>query len=180
MKRLGNWDWIRNGASFLGTFAIGTVAFFVWNTNTEIPAGALNPLNETKEIRDIRETAAVLENHLESVSERLRMKHFLVEEVLQKRVDWQIALGTYSWLCAQSKVKAMDLKLAPESTEGIEKLVNSFTEWAFVASETETEERKCRLWSSWEVAGANIRRIEPTMPIEFLTRFQESEKMGLD
>lgn len=180
MNRLRTWEWVRQGASFMGTLAICAMACFVWNIQSGNTPGSLNALNETDEIRTMRETAAVLDNHLESVNERVRMKHFLVEEVLQKRLEWRYALGIYSWLCAQSKVRALDLKLAPETAEGIQKLVDSFTEWAFVASETETEERKCLLWSSWEIAGADIRRIEPAMQIEFLSRFQEAQIMGLD
>lgn len=163
----------RKTAGIVGAITLCVGAFSAWNSLQAKLPEYMSALNE---IQNIKEIGTQLENHGETVKERLRMKHFLVEEVLQKRIGWKDALGTYSWLCAQSQVPNRELNLAPGTREGIEKLVESFTDWAIVTSESETEERKCQLLGSFEGAESEVDQVEPVFQLDILTRFQEAEK----
>ncbi len=163
----------RRIAGVLGALTLCFTAFAAWNgIQAKLPEymGALH------EIRTIRDAACQLENLGEMVKERLRLKQFLVQEVLQKKVGWKDALGTYSWLCAQSRMPSGDLNLMPNTREGIERLVESFSEWAAGTNESEFDDRKCQLYCSFEETQSEIDHIEPLLQVDILTRFQDSEK----
>ena len=163
----------RKTAYVVGAMTLCVGAFSAWNG---LQAKLPEYMSALKEIQNIKEIGIQLENQGETVKERVRLKQFLVEEVLQKRVGWKEALGTYSWLCAQNQIPAHDLNLAPRNREGVEKLVDSFSEWAEVTSQSETEERKCQLLCSFEGAVSEIEQVEPAFQVDILTRFKEAQK----
>jgi len=165
------------GRKFAGIAGAMTLCFGAFSAWTSLQAKLPEYMSALNEIQNIKEMGIQLENHGETVKERLRMKQFLVDEVVQKRIGWKEALGTYSWLCAQNQVRASDLNLAPVNREGVEKLVESFVDWANGTNDSEIDRKKCELYDSFDEARSQLDQVEPAFQVDILTRFEEAEKL---
>ena len=163
-------NWGRKVLAGMSFVSISWVVVHTWGT---IFANLPEYSSLYQQIQAHSDRFGVLADQHGMIRDRMRLKHWLCEELARGTVSWQTGLETFSWLNQTAFNPDSDL-LATIEPDLVDPLFESILPWACTSDPVESEALICQLFQSFEESRAQLKPVGPACHPEILEKFRQA------